>query len=298
MSNDNLTSDVSLAKQLVKQQFPHWTKLPIKAVESGGTDNNIFRLGAHICLRLPRRPDAIAQVAREQEFLPRFNNLPLQVPQPLALGKPTNAYTSPWTICNWIDGQEAHLDNIDNVNDMAQQLAQFLTALHQVNIDGAPLASEDTGNRGVDLSLKHLGTSKAINGVSNEYDAKILTKIWQQARDQPKWQSAPVWLHGDIKPDNLIAKNGQLAAVIDFGLMAVGDPAVDLMLAWSVLPPTARAIFKAILQTDENTWARGRGWALSVSLIALDYYKVSNVKLANLSRHTINQVIKEYKNES
>ena len=69
---------------------------------------------------------------------------------------------------------------------------------------------------------------------------------------------------------NLLAANGRLAAVIDFGCLGIGDPACDLMVAWTYLTAETRAAFRAeLVIADDATWARARGWALSMGLIAL-----------------------------
>jgi hypothetical protein len=45
---------------------------------------------------------------------------------------------------------------------------------------------------------------------------------------------------------------------------------------------------------DDATWARGRGWALSMGLIALPYYQVTNPTLADIGRHAINEVLADH----
>ena len=95
-----------------------------------------------------------------------------------------------------------------------------------------------------------------------------------------------------VQPGNILLKNGKLCAVIDFGMVGIGDPACDLIIAWNLLPASIRESFRQKLNVDDATWHRGRGWALSNALIALPYYKNTNPVLANNARHVIKEVIK------
>lgn len=75
----------------------------------------------------------------------------------------------------------------------------------------------------------------------------------------------------------------------------MGDPACELIVAWNLFSAETREVFRAALRVDDATWARGRGWALSVSLIALPYYKDTNPVLAGISRHTIAEVLADHR---
>ena len=88
-------------------------------------------------------------------------------------------------------------------------------------------------------------------------------------RERP---AAPRWYHGDLAAENLLLRDGRLAAVLDFGGLAIGDPAVDLIVAWEILDPPAREIFRSRLGVDDATWFRGRAWALSITLMIWYYW--------------------------
>jgi aminoglycoside phosphotransferase (APT) family kinase protein len=94
-------------------------------------------------------------------------------------------------------------------------------------------------------------------------------------------------------PGNLLVERGRLSAVIDFALVGMGDPACDLIAAWSLLPQAAREVFRAELAVDDATWARGRGWALSVALVALPYYRDTNPGFAAVAQHVLREVLTE-----
>jgi aminoglycoside phosphotransferase (APT) family kinase protein len=101
-----------------------------------------------------------------------------------------------------------------------------------------------------------------------------------------------VWIHGDLDSRNLLALDGRLSAVIDWGSLGVGDPACDVMVAWKVLSADSRDIFRTALSIDDATWARGRGWALSQALGALSYYTLeTNPVLVRESRRWLVEVL-------
>jgi len=74
----------------------------------------------------------------------------------------------------------------------------------------------------------------------------------------------------------------------------VGDPACDLIVAWNLLPADTRDIFRAAVRADDATWARGRGWALPVALIALPYYRNTNPGLAASARYVIGEILADH----
>lgn len=122
-------------------------------------------------------------------------------------------------------------------------------------------------------------------------DSVEVLKAWESALATPEWSGLPVWIHGDISPGNILLLNEKLNAVIDFGLMGIGDPACDLIVAWNLLPAGTRDTFRSESQIDDSTWRRGRGWAQSIALIQLPYYFLTNMALAENSRHVIDQVL-------
>ena len=78
-----------------------------------------------------------------------------------------------------------------------------------------------------------------------------------------------MWFHGDVASGNLLVRDGRLTAVIDFGTCGVGDPACDLVVAWTFFHGQSRDMFRNRVQQDADTWARARGWVLWKALISL-----------------------------
>ena len=101
----------------------------------------------------------------------------------------------------------------------------------------------------------------ALGALEGHIDTLLAAEVWRAAL-RATWQGRPVWFHGDAQPGNLLAKDGRLCAVIDFGTCGVGDPACDTTTAWTFLHGQASRVFRQQLPVDAATWARGRGWAI------------------------------------
>jgi aminoglycoside phosphotransferase (APT) family kinase protein len=290
MHADEIDIDASLVGRLLAAQFPQWADLPIEPVASAGTDNAIYRLGDEMAVRLPRIHWATGQADKELRWLPRLAPLlPVAIPVPLGKGEPAEGYPWHWSIYGWLNGENPTVDCFTSPGSLATELAQFVAALHRIDPAGGPPAG-----RGVPLDERDAPTRTAIDALHGIVDTAAVTAAWDVALQTPAWPGPPVWIHGDLSPGNLLIVAGRLSAVIDFGCLGVGDPACDLIVAWNLLPAETRNIFRAALRVDDATWARGRGWALSIALIQLPYYRSTNPVLAASARHTIAQVLAEH----
>jgi len=285
-------TDPSLVGRLLAAQFPHWADLPIEPVRSAGTDNAIYKLGDDMAVRLPRIHRAIGQVDKEHQWLPRLApHLPLAIPIPLAKGTPGEGYPWHWSVRRWLEGEDATIERITDLRQAALALAQFVAALQRIDPTGGPPPGVHNFGRGVPLAMRDAYTRAAIASLDSMLDTRAVTAAWNAALAAPPWHRRPVWIHGDLQSGNLLVERGQLCAVIDFGALGVGDPACDLMVAWTLLSGESREAFRAALSVDDTTWARGRGWALSVALIALPYYLDTNPVIVANSRYTIDEVL-------
>lgn len=294
MHDNEIHTDADLVRRLLTAQFPQWTDLPIAPVQSAGTDNALYRLGDDKVVRMPRIDWAVADVDKEQRWLPELApHLPLPIPVPLAKGQPGEGYPWGWSVCPWLNGENATIDRITDPVQIAEDLARFIRALQHINATGGPL-SKDSG-RGVPLAVRDAETRAGIAGCDGMIDTDAALAVWETALEAPAWHNPPVWIHGDLQSGNLLLHEGRLSAIIDFGCLAVGDPACDLQPAWNLFSVDSRHVFRKALQVDEATWARGRGWSLSVGVIALPYYQDSNPVLAGISRRAIEAVLADYR---
>lgn len=229
-----------------------------------GVDNRVFRLGDEMLIRLPSASGYAAQVKKEQKWLPILAaNLSIQIPSPVAMGGPSDAYPCNWSVYRWIEGKSANSLELKDQKlcQIAHDLASFLLELHSIETGGAPEAGLHNYYRGGSLSVYDSDTKKLINDLQTIIDKERALAVWQKALSK-SWSRQPVWVHGDIASGNLLIDKGRLNAVIDFGCMGVGDPACDLVIAWTFFKDESRQIFMQKMNLDPDTWARARGWAL------------------------------------
>jgi aminoglycoside phosphotransferase (APT) family kinase protein len=280
-----------LVRALIEQQFPQWARLPIVPVEPGGWDNRTFRLGDAMAVRLPSAECYAEQVEKEQRWLPWLApQLPLVVPTPLAVGKPGAGYPWHWSIYRWIDGETvATASNVD-LTLLAADLARFLAKLQSLDAAAGPAPGAHNFHRGGSLSIYDEQTRGAIAALAKEIEATRATEIWDEAL-ATSWDRAPVWIHGDVAAGNLLLKDRKLHALIDFGCCAVGDPACDLVAAWTIFDARSADSFKESLHLDDATWQRARGWALWKALITLVDELQSGATAADRTRALIARII-------
>jgi aminoglycoside phosphotransferase (APT) family kinase protein len=284
---DEIAVDAALVRRLLAAQFPRWASMRVEPVRSAGADNAIYRLGNDLAVRLPRMPEAAAQVDKEHRWLPRLAPLlPLDVPVPLAKGRPAEGYPWPWAVHRWIDGETAARMDLAGSGHAAADLGRFVASLRRADPDGGPPT-----HRGAPLVSQDPDTRTALAGLGGTLDTAAAAAAWDAALRAPAWAGRPAWLHGDLIPTNLLTRRGRLVAVIDFGCLGLGDPACDLIPAWTVLSAGTRATFRATADVDDATWARGRGWALSLGLGAAFHHHARNPVLAAIGRRTVGEVL-------
>lgn len=291
MHDDEVATDAPLVSRLIASQFPHWSDLAIEPIPATGTDHAIYRLGDDMAVRLPRIHWATGQVAKEQQWLPQLAPLlPLAVPVPIARGEPGFGYPWHWSVVHWLEGDCPAIETPADPRQ-ATDLAEFVAALQRTDAAGGPPPGQHNSHRGVPLSERDAPVRAAIEALGGMLDTGKAMAVWEASLRAPPLYARSAWIHGDLIPTNLLAQEGRLTAVIDFGCLGVGDPATDVMAAWTFLSAETRNLFRDVLQVDDATWARGRGWALSFGLIALPYYQDTNPMLAGIARRAIDQVL-------
>jgi aminoglycoside phosphotransferase (APT) family kinase protein len=251
-----------LVRALLRDQHPDLADLELRDA-NGGCDNQQWRLGEELAVRLPRTEQTSALLRTEHTWLPLLaKRLPLPTPTPVRIGKPSSLFELTWVIARWVEGESADHAPITRI-EAVEILAGFLRALHHQ----APADAPTNPTRGIPLAALHRVDDR-FEVIADYADADAARKVLEQAVAASAWQGPPLWLHGDLHPANVVVRDGMLAGVIDFGEMCAGDPAADLSAAWILLPAGAASrFFDSYERADEATIARARGWAV---LRALD----------------------------
>ncbi|MBA0051198.1 aminoglycoside phosphotransferase family protein [Streptomyces sp. AJS327] len=282
-------------RQLLAAQTPQWAGLPLERVASAGVNNTIYRLGADLAVRLPQTAWAADHIRKERRWLPRHApRLPLEVPEPVHHGAPGEGFPWPWLVCRWLEGENAVAAPVADEPAVGRALAGFVGALRALPTAGGPRAGPHSGMRGTPLPVRDGVVREALARLDGVLDVTAATALWESALRVPPWRRAPVWVHSDIHPGNVLVRGGLPSAVIDWELLSVGDPALDVMAAWTFLSPVGRAEFRTSLPVDEHTWARARGWALCVGALATAHYRERNPVLAGFSRRAAEEAVADF----
>ena len=286
---DEFDIDTALVTQLVGEQFPQWAGLPVEPARHQGTDNALYRLGDELSVRLPRRARDQGQAEKDLRWLPRLApRLPIAIPEPVAIGEPAHGYPSTWGVYRWRDGETATIEPPLDEARAAVELARFLRALQSIP---RPADAPAGRARGVPLRVRDTEFRKALAQVDDEIDADAAAALWDDALAAPEYDGEPVWIHGDLIPGNMLIADARVSGIIDFSALCVGDPATDVMIAWTFLTQQTRDEFRAELDVDDAMWLRARGWALSWGVIALPYYLHTNPLIVRDARRAIAEAL-------
>lgn len=295
---DQIDTDEPLVRRLLADQFPQWADLPVTAVPTSGTENAIYRLGDEMGVRLPFRPVKDDQLEKLERWLPRLApRLPLSIPEPLGRGAPSKEFPAAWSIVRWLVGEEATLERLDAPVEAARTLAGFVRALIAIDATGGPAPGAHNFWRGVPLAARDEMTRRRIRDSEGLVDTDAVTRAWEHDLAASAWDAPPTWLHGDLAPDNMLQNDGRLSAVIDWGGLGVGDPATELLPAWNLFRGVSREAYREALGFDDATWARGRGLALSTSIVALPYYNNTIPVRAKRATDVIREVLADQERE-
>jgi aminoglycoside phosphotransferase (APT) family kinase protein len=282
-----------LARKLIAEQFPEYSILPITDVEKQGHDNRTYRLGEHMLIRMPTAAGYALKVPKEQELLPQLaKRLSIRIPAPIKMGKPSADYPYPFSIYKWLLGKSINLLTLTDQEkeQLAFDLAKFLKELQAIMDVKGPEPGQHNWWRGDHVSVYDKGAREQIAELAEIIDVGQALALWDQAC-ATRWNKAPIWIHGDFAIGNILMDSGKLSAVIDFGGAAVGDPACDLVIAWTYLSGKARETFISKMDMDPDTWLRARAWALWKATFELCQIPDKNSPEAGLQKRIIDEVV-------
>ena len=293
MNDKSIMPTLDLAHNLIAEQFPEYADLPITDVEKQGHDNRTYRLGEHMLIRMPTAADYALKVPKEQELLPGLaKRLSVNIPAPIKRGKTSTDYPYPFSIYRWLSGKSINLLTLTDQDkeQLAFDLAKFLKELQAINDVEGPEPGQHNWWRGDHISVYDKGAREQIAELAEIIDATQALTLWDQAC-ATKWDKKPVWIHGDFAIGNILMDAGKLSAVIDFGGAAVGDPACDLVIAWTYLSGKARETFISKMDMDSDTWLRSRAWALWKATFELCQIADKNSHEAEVQKQIILNVL-------
>jgi aminoglycoside phosphotransferase (APT) family kinase protein len=273
-----------MVRALLSSQHPHLAQESLRSV-SAGWDNTMFRLGDRLAVRLPRRKSAEQLLLNEQQWLPRLPSpLPLPIPMPLRIGKPEGDFPWHWSVVPWLDGVTA--EQGEARNDQAPVLAEFFSALHQ------PMPPEAPRNvhRGIPLVDRRSTVEERMERLAQHGQplSDRLRQEWEHALQLPI-DIPSTWLHGDLHALNVLAQEGRLSGVIDWGDVCQGDRATDLASIWMIFADrhAREDVIRRCTAVTDSTWKRARAWAISFAIVLADSGLAGDRSHAVISQRTL-----------
>lgn len=283
--------DEALVADLIDRQCPAFAGLPL-VHEAAGWDTEVFRLGEGLLVRLPRREASAELVAREAAWLPRLPGLGIDLPHPVFVGRPSDAFSWTWSIVNRIPGTVASLSAPAERTAFAHQLADALWFLHTPAPGDAPVNPV----RAVSLAQPAFDERVRFRAALDPRGDDLLAR-WEAWSRAAEFDGVSVWVHGDLHARNLVVgSEGRLTGILDWGDLSAGDPATDLATAWLTFDAEGRRAFLERTNdghvVDDATWQRAKAWALHLGL-ALAQHNDDAPDLAAVGRHALEQVLAE-----
>lgn len=255
---------VELVRTLLAEQFPQYAADAISLL-ANGFDNINFRVGEELIARLPRRAVGAELVQHEQAWLPKLAPLiDVPIPAPVHVGVPSADYPWAWSLVRWHEGKTVDLAPLGS--DGREQFIKFLRQIHRAAPNDAPT----NAFRGVPLihRVEAVDDRFAFLVENTDLIDGTIRSVWRRGLEADAETSVRprTWLHGDLHPRNVLNHRGELAAVLDWGDICVGDPASDLASIWLLFPEQALDIEARVLASDvydgELMRDRLRGWAV------------------------------------
>src|SRR6185437_5427599 len=209
---------------LVARQLPRFAALGLTRLSASGSSNLLYRLGDDLLVRFPRQLGGSASIDKEASYLPLIAAaLPVPVPTIVAVGEPELGYPERWSVVRWLDGRPPDVP-VRSGARLAHDLAGTITALHDLPVP--PAATADPALswyragplRAIDADIRRsLADCRAIPGL--RLDLAAGERFWDAAMalPDPPDDRPPRWIHTDLLAENLLVRQGRLAALLDFG---------------------------------------------------------------------------------
>ncbi|TAP25781.1 aminoglycoside phosphotransferase family protein [Arthrobacter sp. S41] len=270
MPEAEVAIDLAMVRGLIATQAPQWAHEEISYLATGW-DNEVYRLGDSLLIRLPRRQMGEGIGVKERRWLPQLaKDTGVDIGLAIFEGQPTDSYPFTFSICRYVPGNSAAQLKRQDRDEYAEVFSELLRALHQ------PASSPEPRSefRGCALTLVDARTHEQISNLDAALQADALA-IWQDALEAENYEDAPVWLHGDPHPYNTVVGHElphPSVCLVDYGDLCVGDPASDLGMFWMHFTPVgiSRAFESYGIEAGSPTWKRARGWGLRYAMLTAD----------------------------
>lgn len=292
MHSDQLDIDDELARRLIAQQLPDLESYEVTRLPGVGTVNATFKVGGGLTARFPLQlsdpGDAHAALELEAAALAEFADMsPVPAPVPFAIVRPDGGHPMPWSLQTWVDGAVMTPVDVAASHEVASDLGGLIRALRAAPVYGRRFRGH---GRGGTLSDHDAWMQHCLGQIEPYMDAEPLRSMWARFRQLPAGQPH-VMAHSDLTPWNLLTADGQLAGVLDAGWFGPADPSLDLVCAWHLFDPPARAVLRTELAATDVEWERGAAWAFEQAMGLVWYYHTSNPAMAWLGETTITRLL-------
>jgi aminoglycoside phosphotransferase (APT) family kinase protein len=267
------------AAALIAPQFPALAPVGLERIGEGW-DNAAFIVNGAYVFRFPRRTISAKLIEIEVGVLPLIGgHVPLPVPVPALVGAPTSDY--PWPFAGYAKLQGTPLSAMRSGEEAYERLAPvlgtFLRALHAVDREpllAAGLPSDEIGRfdyeRTIDKLTMRLHDLYVAGLVDNGEAILDFAEGLRPIAPRPAHFTV---VHGDLYARHILVSDElEPAAVIDWGDVHFGEPAIDLTLAYSLIPAAFRGeFFAAYGSADESARRLARYRAIYHSAMVAHY---------------------------
>jgi aminoglycoside phosphotransferase (APT) family kinase protein len=273
------SAEVVVDERLVRRllaQFAELDEAPLRKLAEGW-DNSVWVVGERYAFRFPHRAIGVPGVEREIAVLPLLAPLlPLPVPVPAFVGEPEGEYPWPFfgfELLRGVEAGDARLADGERI-EIGLELARFLRQLHSLELD-APLPLDP--NRRTDMHRRAAMAREELAALAElgvwRAPPKVDAVLAEAERLPPP--EPFVLVHGDLHFRHLLVDRGRASGVIDWGDVGRSDPAIDLPLLWSFVPPAGRSAFvDAYGPLEDAQLLRARLLAIQLCAVLAHYGRV------------------------
>ncbi|WP_227394868.1 phosphotransferase [Jeotgalibacillus aurantiacus] len=268
------------ARDKIEEAYPELKPVKIKDLGTG-FDHTVYMVNEQWVFRFPRRKLGLEAMYIENKVLTSLEKVSFEggfdYPKPVYFQKGQDENDS-YVGFSLIEGQVlTDLEDTDCLNEAAEKLGHFLKKLHALPVECIDAGPDHLNRLSTALRRKHFYV------IAEEAAPVIPEKLYQQLLsylDQlEEWENpaGTVLVHGDLHPKNLIAREGKLAGIIDWGDAHIGHPASDLSIVFQCISHEKRSLFfDAYGEVNDETIKLARFKAAFLNTVLLRYAKSTN----------------------